>query len=116
MFLGRNVAVVVSFLSLTQSGPALGLRIGVYFEAAWYQVSIAITAHHMQEPHDAGSIRQSRENPEGATEFLAKGQDSRGEVGMEKLGCRAKTSDVSTRAKAQDNLTSLFPPCCIIFE
>lgn len=68
----------------------------------------------MQEPHDADGIRQSREKPEGATEFPARGQDSRGEVGMEKLGGRAKTSDVSTRAKAQDNFTLLFLLCCII--
>ena len=51
----------------------------------------------MQEPHDAYGIRRWREKPEGATEFLVRGQGSRSEVGMEKLGGRAKTSDVSTR-------------------
>jgi hypothetical protein len=51
----------------------------------------------MQEPHDAGGIRQLRVKGRGRYGVSGKGQDSRGEVGMGKLGGRAKTSDVSTR-------------------
>lgn len=51
----------------------------------------------MQEPHAADGIRQLRVKGRGRYGVSDKGQDSRGEVGMGKLGCRAKTSDVSTR-------------------